>query len=950
MYNFDLEADARIQVNNRLKNLGWKLDGPDKNVFFEQPKTDEEKKKLQGKRPDYVLYRKDSDEPLIVIETKKKGQNIDKALEQGLAYSKAIDAPIVYATDGVFCKAIHSKYEKTLLLNGEELDEFIRELLAIEYINKYEVNTISKKVQYCREELIKIFDEANNMLRVEGLRAGIERFSEFANILFLKLISEIEYDKELSGIEPTIEQAYRWDNIRNKSGNELLSYVNDTVLPYIGNKYGDNIFSPLSISNPTVLKRIIDKLDPLTLTDINSDVKGDAFEYFLKQSTASGNDLGEYFTPRHIVKTMVKLVNPQIGEKIYDPFCGTGGLLIESYKHIHNTMARTPDNYKKLRETTIYGNEITNTARITKMNMILAGDGHSNIKMQNSLAHPVEGKYDVVLTNMPYSQHTDYGNKYDINSNNGDSICVQHCIKAIRNVSGNGRMAIVVPEGFLFRKDLRKTREYLFSNCSLHTIISLPQGVFLPYTGVKTDILYCTNVKNSITKNKIWYFDVKNDGYSLDNHRRKLNMSNDLDTYLAHRNIEQQDKKDLLNIGFIQMDVDEVKKNNYILVGKRYCNDFLQDKSIKMLELGEFAHIYTGHTPSTKNINYWKNGNIPWMTLNDIRNSGRVIYRTEKYITQEALEKTSVKLLPENTVLLCCTASIGEYAITKIPITTNQQFNAIIIKNEYKDKILNKYLYYIIPKLVTELERLCSQTTVKYISVDTLKKLTVPIPSIEIQTKIVNNIENYEKIINSTKDIINNYHPNIIYDSNWERIKLKDICKFEGGIQPPKSNFIYSHKEGYIRLLQIRDYKNDNNAVYIPKTLKHKTCNANDIMIGRYGPPVFQILKGLSGAYNVALIKCVIDKSKIIEDWLYYFLKSENVQNHIIGLSTRARQSGINIKDLEELEIPLPNINKQKKIVEQINKEIESIDNIKMTIKIFERKIDETINYYLNDN
>ena len=135
----------------------------------------------------------------------------------------------------------------------------------------------------------------------------------------------------------------------------------------------------------------MDKLDPLMLTDVDSDVKGDAFEYFLKASTSTKNDLGEYFTPRHIVKTMVRLVNPQIGEKIYDPFCGTGGFLIESFRYIYNNMARTDANLALLRENTVYGNEITNTARITKMNMILAGDGHSNIEMKDSLANPVDG-------------------------------------------------------------------------------------------------------------------------------------------------------------------------------------------------------------------------------------------------------------------------------------------------------------------------------------------------------------------------------------------------------------------------------------------------------------------------------------------------------------------------------------------------------------------------------
>ena len=100
-----LEADTRVLIDRTLENLGWKLKGKDKNVFYEQPRTEAEKKKLGGKRPDYVLYSKDTDKPLIIIEAKKKGSRIDDALQQGIEYARAIDAPLVFATDGVFCKA-----------------------------------------------------------------------------------------------------------------------------------------------------------------------------------------------------------------------------------------------------------------------------------------------------------------------------------------------------------------------------------------------------------------------------------------------------------------------------------------------------------------------------------------------------------------------------------------------------------------------------------------------------------------------------------------------------------------------------------------------------------------------------------------------------------------------------------------------------------------------------
>ena len=203
----------------------------------------------------------------------------------------------------------------------------------------------------------------------------------------MKLISESEQIKQESGIRSDFDiSACSWNSIKKIPVSARIDYINSTVYTRLNRLYGTEIFTPLTIRDETILRDIMDKLDPLMLTDVDSDVKGDAFEYFLKASASTKNDLGEYFTPRHIVKTMVRLVNPQIGEKIYDPFCGTGGFLIESFRYIQRSIPSGKENLQKiLKEDTIYGNEITNTARITKMNMILAGDGHSNIRMIDSL-------------------------------------------------------------------------------------------------------------------------------------------------------------------------------------------------------------------------------------------------------------------------------------------------------------------------------------------------------------------------------------------------------------------------------------------------------------------------------------------------------------------------------------------------------------------------------------
>ena len=259
--------------------------------------------------------------------------------------------------------------KERLKLNGNEVKEFLRQVEALKFLEERsnEVYTIPKEIINSRKELISVFGNLNAILRTEGLRAGMDRFSEFANILFLKLLSEHREDSI-------------WENIKSQDDKYIISHINNTVIKDIKKRYGGEVFNPLQIKNPATLRRMIEALDPLALTPIDTDIKGDAFEFFLQKTTSTQNDLGEYFTPRHIIKTMINLVNPQFNEKIYDPFCGTGGFLTVAFEYIRNNSQLDHTALKKLQEESLFGREITSTARIAKMNMILHGDGHTGVK------------------------------------------------------------------------------------------------------------------------------------------------------------------------------------------------------------------------------------------------------------------------------------------------------------------------------------------------------------------------------------------------------------------------------------------------------------------------------------------------------------------------------------------------------------------------------------------
>lgn len=727
MYTLPIERDTEALIDATLKNLGW-IDAQHstkQNVFRRRPKTTDQKRALKGLFPDYILYESNSDHPLIIIEAKKPRESINKALIQGLRYAQRLKAPLVFATDGIFTKTLHTKTQKPLYLNHEEIDEFMRESLAIKYLESNEVITATKKVIKSRQELISIFGEANELLRAEGMAAGVDRFSEFANLLFLKIISEREMLSEEEGKQNIIPKEYRWDFFKDKKGGELRVYINQVVLKFFREKFDDtSIFTDLRIQSSARLKKIIDKLEPLNLIDTNTDIKGDAFEYFLKSySSGSTNDLGQYFTPRHIVKTLVKLADPKFGELIYDPFCGTGGMLTESFKHIKTRMPQNSSSEKFLRHGTVFGNELTSVARIAKMNMILIGDGHNNIKQADSLEKPVKGEYDVVITNIPFSQETDWGGRYPLPTRNGDSVCIQHCVKALNPKNPDSRAGIIIPEGFLFRPEFKAERQWLVEKFNLHTIVSLPSGVFLPYTPQKTDILFIKLKDKAKPRNKIWFFDVKSDGYSLNNYRRPIN-NNDLDKLLD-------------GIDFDFLEIDKIKKNNYQLIKNLYQSQGLQKSKYQTVPLSHIATVSSGNSAPQQPSDYEKGTHI-FIRVSDL---ARKHIDFNVNISRDHLNESGIhglRLFPKGTILFPksgLAANKNHRGILGVDAYVTSHFACIIPDEKKVDP------YYLLRCLISiKAQDIALNEGYPSIRRDTFNSLLIPLPPLNIQRKLIKEI------------------------------------------------------------------------------------------------------------------------------------------------------------------------------------------------------------------
>jgi type I restriction enzyme M protein len=532
--NYPLEAHTRSEIDLRLRNLGWVFDekNPDCNVFQERAKTEEQTKKFGGTRPDYVLYESGTDTPIAVIEAKKPGRELDDALSQGEKYAKAINAPLVFAFNDTFVITKNLNQGKPLKIDGEELQDFTDQLTSLRFIHEgAEILSAPKGINFSRGQLLEIFKKINKKLRKDGLRDGYERFSAFAEVLFLKLVDESEKLKDHKGIDRQHPKRYCWSDFTKKYiGQDLFDFVSGSVWTQMQKEYGDIFNAPLGIRNASTLEEVIKLIDPINFTATDTDVKGDAFEYFLKSVTNGNKDLGEYFTPRHIVRTMVNLVKPIYGEKIYDPFCGTGGFLLEAFKYLSGRANTENDEVIDfIKKKTLHGREITSTSRIAKMNMILFGDGHTNIEQMDTLEKPVREQFEVILANIPYSQKTEHGKLYPVPTENADAICMQHIWQALKP---GGRAAVIVPETFLYEGGvIGQTREMIARQSEELSIISLPRGVFMPYTPTKTNIIYFK--KGGQFKNS-FHFVIFNDGFELNTRRKPLKGSSDLKKLLSN--------------------------------------------------------------------------------------------------------------------------------------------------------------------------------------------------------------------------------------------------------------------------------------------------------------------------------------------------------------------------------------------------------------------------------
>jgi len=416
---------------------------------------------------------------------------------------------------------------------------------------------MQNNIQQLREEFKGKVARLNDYLWGAGLKDPVTRIQQISFLFFLKMMEEqdiaMEKEEKLTGhkhksIFAGKNEKFRWSRWREKTGNILYKFVRDEVFPFIEDLHNGHtnirqIFhgAKLLILDEVTLKRTIEIIDTIEFSRLDTDIKGDLYESLLS-SIESAGELGQFLTPRHIIRSIIEMVNPKIGETIFDPACGSAGFLITSYewlkfknsdpKNIEDRDGRkigygdklNKEQWKFLTEKTFHGYDVDpEMVRLALMNLILHGIEGAHIRRKDTVAGAEDEedlrRFDIVLTNPPFAGKVDRERikpTLPVKSNKTQVLFLGYVINSLKP---NGRAGIILPEGSLFgtNKDDKEIRRYMLENTKLEAVVSMPAGVFQPYAGVKTSFLIFKKKPSPKLdeKEKIWFFDMKGDGSSL---------------------------------------------------------------------------------------------------------------------------------------------------------------------------------------------------------------------------------------------------------------------------------------------------------------------------------------------------------------------------------------------------------------------------------------------------
>lgn len=721
-------------------------------------------------------------------------------------------------------------------------------------------------------------------------------------------------------------EKYSWDQLVSPklSGHEVITYYNEALLKMNQNKNIPQLFRDifknayLPYRDPETLKSFLKEIDWFNYS--HSEKLGDAFEYLLSVMGSQG-DAGQFRTPRHIIDFIVKVVDPDKNQTILDPACGTAGFLISAYKHIldkykdeNGKIKLTPDERKRLGNN-LFGYDISpDMVRLSLVNLYLHGFPDPKIFEYDTLTSEERWNdfFEVIIANPPFM--TPKGGikphkRFSIQANRSEVLFVDYIHE---HLTPSGKAGIVVPEGIIFQSGnaYQQLRKMLLEN-SLYAVISLPAGVFNPYSGVKTSILLLDKSLAKKTKN-ILFIKIENDGFGLGAQRREVSGS---DLPISLEIINKYKKALIEGKEFELNDLENkhaliIKKNelseDFNLSQDRYRTQEVYDGKWPLVELGEVAEVVKGSSITEKitikgNIPVIAGGQQPAYYHNASNREGKTI------------------------TVSASGAYAGFVNYFEIPIFAS---DCTTIQSKDESKIMTRFIYLLLKEGKQEeiyaMQRGGGQP---HVYPKDLLPIKIPLPPLEIQEKIVAELESYQSIIEGARKVVESYKPSFKIEPSWEMKNFEELVET---ITPPlkfqKSDFKTSGRYPIIDQSQneIAGWTdNKESLVNIKKPV---------VIFGDHTCAVKYIETPFSqGADGIKILETI---ETLLPKYLYYYL----ISNPIIPEGYNRHFSKLKL-----IKIPIPSIGVQKQIVEGIEEEQKLVYSNKKLIEIFDKKIKDKI-------
>ncbi|MFA0961560.1 N-6 DNA methylase [Roseivirga sp. BDSF3-8] len=831
-----------------------------------------------------------------------------------------------------------------------------------------------KRIDDCRDILVGKLPDPK--AQIEQITIGlIYKFMDDMDKEAIDLGGRAKYFSDFTVPDPafpddrtkdkTVEfSRYAWDKLFDTrvTAAEMLRLYSDAIegmeknpnIPQLFRDIFNNAYLPYR--DPETLKLFLKTIGEFEYT--HSEKLGDAFEYLLSVMGSQG-DAGQFRTPRHIIDFLVAIIDPDKGDTILDPACGTAGFLISAYKHIllkytkankeglsiyeYNKLEKkpftnlgdrlTPDDRKKLIQN-FTGYDISpDMVRLSLVNLYLHGFTTPHINEYDTLSSEErwDENADVVLANPPFMSPKGGirpHKRFTIDSKRSEVLFVDYIAE---HLTPTGKAGIIVPEGVIFQsgKAYKALRKMLVEDY-LYAVVSLPAGVFNPYSGVKTSILLMDKVLAK-QRNEILFVKIDNDGYNLGAQRTAVKGSQLEEAIaLTHEFAASKEIPDSL-LAHAVLKTEIAANGDYNLSGERYRVQNIINSNYPFTNLGNICSNYDGkRVPITQSVR--QAGDYPYYGA-----SGIVDYVSDYLFDEDLL------LVSEDGANLLTRVTPVAFSVSGKVWVNN---HAHVLK--FESQSTQKYVEYVLNSM--SLEPYITGSAQPKLNQKALKSIKIPLPPLSIQEEIVAEIEGYQKIIDGAKAVVAHYKPKIDIDPDWKMVELGEICdKFQYGSSKK------SHSIGEVVCLRMGNIQNGeidwSDLKYAPddEEFEKYLLKSGDVLFNRTNSPVHVGKTGIYRGEKKAvfagyLIRLIYKRELILGDYLNYCLNTKEAKDFCQRVKTDGiNQSNINAKVLATFQIPLPNIETQHQIVAQIEKEQALVNANKQLIEIFEQKIKDRI-------